>query len=170
MRRTSILIGLLALLLSGCGYRLQGRSDALPGGVRTVHVELFRNMTYEPFVDNSVTNQVVQRFARHGRLDIVEQRARAEAVLGGRILGYSNAALSYDSDDEIAEYRAKMVVEAVLRRTDNGEVLWKGTVAWEEDYFASNDKVVQDDRERAAIEVVSRRLADEIFSRAIDNF
>ncbi len=170
MRRAAVLLGLLALLLCSCGYRLQGRSDGLPGGVRSLHVELFRNATYEPFVENAVTNEMVQRFARHASLEIVERSARAEAVLGGRIIEYSNRSLSYDRDDNIAEYRSQMTVEAVLCRTDNGAVLWKGRVAWQEDYTASSDKAVQDDREQAAIQVVSRRLADELFSRLLDNF
>lgn len=170
MSRAAILLTLLSLLLSGCGYRLQGRSDALPGNVRHLYVELFRNDSYEPYLENALTNEVVGRFARHDRLEIVEQQARAEGVLSGRIVKYTNHALSYDPEDRIAEYRSQMTVAAALRRTDNGEVLWKGTIIWQEDYTASSDKVLQDDREQAAIQVVSQRLADELFSRLIDNF
>lgn len=170
MSRLLILLVLLSLLLPGCGYRLQGRTDALPGNVRNLYVELFRNDSYKPFLENALTNAVVGRFARHDRLEIVEQHARAEGILSGRIVGYSRSALSYDRDDRIAEYRSKITVNAVLRRADNGEVLWKGNVSWQEDYTASSDKALQDDREQAAIQVVSQRVADELFSRLIDNF
>ncbi len=170
MSRIVVLVALLALLLSACGYRLQGRSDALPGDVRSLYVELFRNDSYEPFLENAVTNEVVGRFARHGRLEIVERPARAEGILGGRIVKYSNRALSYDRDDKIAEYRSQMTVTAMLRRVDNGEVLWKGSVVWQEDYAVSSDKFVQDEREQAAIQEISQRLADELFSHLIDNF
>lgn len=170
MSRFLILITLLVLLLSACGYRLQGRADALPGDVHRVYVELFQNDSYEPFLENAVTNQVVGRFARHDRLEIVEQPARAEGVLGGRIVGYSNSAISYNQDDHITEYRSQMRVEAVLRRVGNGEVLWKGSVVWQEDYSVSSDKVLQDDREQAAILAISQRLADELFSHMIDQF
>ncbi|OEU73366.1 MAG: hypothetical protein BA874_08585 [Desulfuromonadales bacterium C00003068] len=170
MNRLLVLVILLALVLSACGYRLQGRSDALPGDVRSLYIELFSNDSYEPYLENSVTNEVVGRFARHDRLELVEDASQAEGILGGRIVGYSNSALSYDQDDRIAEYRSKMTVKAVLRRVDNGEVLWKGSVVWSEDYPVSSDKVVQDDREQAAIKEISQRLADEIFSHMIDNF
>jgi outer membrane lipopolysaccharide assembly protein LptE/RlpB len=149
---------------------LQGRSDTLPGDVRSLHVELFRNDTYEPLIENTVTNEVVGRFARHDRLEIVEQPAQAEGILGGRIVGYSNSAISYNRDDNISEYRSQMTVAAVLRRVGNGEVLWKGTVSWQEDYSVNSDKVVQDDREQAAIQEISQRLADELFSHMIDKF
>lgn len=170
MSRTIVLLVLFTLMLSACGYRLQGRSDNLPGNVRNLHVELFRNDSYEPFLENTVTNEMVGRFARHGRIEIVEQLSLAGGVLGGRIVQYSNSALSYDRNDDIAEYRSNMTVEAVLRRVENGEVLWKGTVAWQEDYAVSSDKVLQDDREQAAIQEISQRLADELFSHMIDNF
>lgn len=170
MSRSVILIALSVLLLSACGYRLQGRSDTLPGDVRSLYVELFRNDSYEPFLENAVTNSVVGRFARHDRLEIVEDTAQAEGILSGRIVGYSNSALSYDRDDKIAEYRSRMTVAAALRRVDNGQVLWKGTIEWHEDYAVSSDKVVQDDREQAAIQEVSQRLADELFSHMIDKF
>ncbi|OEU63213.1 MAG: hypothetical protein BA870_08905 [Desulfuromonadales bacterium C00003094] len=170
MNRSLVLVILLALVLSACGYRLQGRSDALPGDVRSLYVELFRNDSYEPYLENSVTNEVVGRFARHDRLELVEDASLAEGILGGRIVGYSNSALSYNQDDNIAEYRSKMTVKAVLRRVGNGEVLWKGSVVWQEDYPVSSDKTVQDDREQAAIQEISQRLADELFSHMIDNF
>jgi len=170
MSRSVVLVVLLALLLSACGYRLQGRSDTLPGDVRSLYVELFRNDSYEPFLENAITNKVVERFARHDRLEIVEQPARAQGILGGRVVRYSNSAWSYDQDDRIAEYRSKMTVEAVLRRVDNGEVLWKGSVSWQEEYPVSSDKTLQDDREQAAIQEISQRLADELFSHMIDNF
>ncbi len=170
MSRFIVSLILAILLLSACGYRLQGRSDNLPGDVRILYVELFRNDTYEPFIENTLTNEVVERFARHGRLQLVEQPARAEGILGGRIVKYSNRTISYDRDDDIAEKRSQMTVEAVLRRVGNGEVLWKGTVVWGEDYPVTSDKVLQDDREQAAIREVSQRLADELFSHMIDKF
>lgn len=170
MNRSLLLIVLLVLLLPACGYQLQGRSVGLPGDVRSLYVEMFRNDSYEPLLENMITNEVVGRFARHGKVEITENLSRAEGILGGRIVNYSNRALSYDSDDDIAEYRSQMTVEGVLRRVGNGEVLWKGSVVWQEDYSVSSDKVVQDDREQVAIQEISQRLADELFSHMIDNF
>ncbi len=170
MIRSALLTGLLLFLVSACGYQLQGRSAQLPAGVRSITIELFDNQTFEPFLENSVTRAVISRFSRHGELEIVEQPARAEAVLRGRITGYRNFALSYDQNDRIVEYRSQMAVEADMLRLETGEVLWRGSVVWHEDYTVSEDKVLQEDRERAAILEISERLADELFSRMIDRF
>lgn len=162
--------GLLLTLLAGCDYHLQGRNAELPGGVKTLYVELLANATYKPFLENEVTNAVVERFSRNPRVQIVEDRNRADAILSGTITSYGRGALSYDQDDKIAEYRSKMRLEAVLRRADNAEALWKGNVAWAEEYRSSSDKTLQEDRENAAILAIGQRLAEELYSRMIDNF
>jgi outer membrane lipopolysaccharide assembly protein LptE/RlpB len=168
--RLLLVASLLLMLPVGCGYRLQGRNAELPGGVKTLYVELLANETYKPFLENEVTNAVVERFSRNPRVQIVEDRNRADAILSGTITSYGRRALSYDQDDDIAEYRAKMRLEAVLRRVDNAEALWKGDVEWAEEYLTSSDKTLQEDRENAAILAIGQRLADELYSRMIDNF
>ncbi len=162
--------GLLLMLLSGCGYHLQGRDAELPGGVKTLYIELLANATYKPFLENEVTNAVVERFSRNPRVQFVEDRNRADAILSGTITSYSSNALSFNRDDAISEYRSRMVLAAVLRRADNAEVLWKGNVGWAEEYRTSSDKTIQEDRENAAIQAIGQRLAEELYSRMIDNF
>jgi outer membrane lipopolysaccharide assembly protein LptE/RlpB len=160
----------LMLLLAGCGYHFQGRDAELPGAVHTLYVELLTNATFEPFLENELTNAVVERFSRNPRLQIVEDRNRADAILSGTIASYGNYALAYDQNDAIAEYRSQMSLDAVLRRADNAEALWKGNVAWAEEYSSSIDKTLQDARENAAIQSISERLAEELYSRIVDNF
>ncbi len=161
---------LLMLLPGGCSYHLQGRSAELPGGVKTLYVEMLANATYKPFLENDVTNAVVERFSRNPRLQIVEDRNRADAILSGTITSYSRRALSYDQNDEIAEYRSRMTLAAVLRRADNAEALWKGNVDWAEEYRSNSDKTLQENRENAAIQAIGQRLAEELYSRIVDNF
>ena len=165
-----ILILTLMLGLTACGYRLQGRDDRLPDGARYVYVEMFRNRTYEPFLENAVTNAVVDRLARSPGAELVEQPERADALLSGTIVDYRNYALAYDAGDRIAEYRSVIRLDAVLRRADTAQVLWKGKVSWTEDYLASPDKTLERDREQAVIAELSRRLADELYSRLMDAF
>lgn len=168
-----IILGISAILLlcqGGCGYQLQGRGEKLPDEVRTLYVEMMENRTYEPFLENMVTNAVVERFARNPHLEIVEDRNRADAILSGEVVGYGNGAISYTRTDGIAEYRSTLVLSATLRKGDDATALWKGTVRWAEEYETSADKTLQDARESAAIELVSERLADELYSRIVDNF
>jgi outer membrane lipopolysaccharide assembly protein LptE/RlpB len=170
MRARLPIILLLALSLAGCGYHLQNREASLPGDVRYVHVGILHNRTYEPFLENAVTNALIDRLVRSPGVEVVAKPDMADAFLTGSILQYRNHALSYDGADHIAEYRSRMNVEVSLRHADNAQILWKGRATWTEDYVASDNKALEDDREQAAIDEIAVRLADEIFSRMADDF
>ncbi len=63
-----------------------------------------------------------------------------------------------------------MVVAVRLQRTDNQALLWEGTVRWQTEYDAAADKMLQRDDERRAQDELARRLAEEIYSRLLDDF
>jgi len=169
MRRLCLLLPVL-LCLFACGYHFPGNGSNLPPEVRTLCVELFTNRTVEPFLENRVTLNVVDWFARKGRMHLVEDRGRADVVLSGSVIDYRSDSISYDSNDMITEYRSRMTVAATLRQTTDDRVLWKGTLSWSEEYPASLDKGVQEDNEAAAIAVIAERLAQELYFRITENF
>jgi len=165
----------LAAFLSltwGCGYRFSETSDgsAFPPDVRRIYIELISNATYEPFIENRVTEALVSEFARSGRFVLTEDRSSADAVLSGRITSYTSRAVSFDRDDKIAEYRSEMRVSALVRRNDDGRVLWKGEGAWTEEYPASSDRMRQEDNESVAIGIVSDRIAEQIYYHVMSGF
>jgi outer membrane lipopolysaccharide assembly protein LptE/RlpB len=168
MSRFGLLLAIF--LLSGCGYHQPGRSANLPPEVQTLYVELFSNRTTEPLLENFITDRVVDRFARTGRLRLVESRESADAVLSGLVTGYSTASISYDRRDIITEYRSIMTISVVLRQKSDERVIWKGNVDWSEEYPASPDKSAQEDNEAAAIDVICDRLAQELYFRIMENF
>lgn len=170
MRRLVFLLGAVLLFLGGCGYNLSGRGDVLPGDVHTLHIRMFANKTYKAFLENEVTNAVTDQFLLGRHLELLEDPVAADAVLSGEVTKYTTQAISYDRNDTILEYRASMSVEATLRRSRGGAVLWKGEVAWTETYPANQNKSLQQDNEAAAIGVLSKRVSQELFSRVMDNF
>jgi len=160
----------LVLLIGGCGYHPLGRGSALPEGVESVYIPLFTNRSLEPFLENQLTRDVVEEFSRRQGLRVVEDPAVADARLEGEILAFRADALSYDPADRIGQFRATLTISAVLRRSDSGLVLWKGQLTWAEKYPIAADKSVQEDNEQAAIRVISRRLAENLYFRLHDNF
>lgn len=161
---------LLVLLLFGCGYHFPGQGGALPGSVQTLLVPLFINQTAEPQLENDLTNRVSERLARHKQVTVVEQRERADARLQGTIGHYSSRAIAYDSNDDISEYQATMVLNVKLLSLSADEVLWQNSLSWQVEYAAANDKALQQDLEQAAIEELNKRLADELLFRLLDDF
>lgn len=170
MRSLGALVMTLVLLLpAGCGYHRAGSGDNL-GGIGTLHITLFENQTFEPFVENAVTNAVTERFLRTRRWRLVENPATADGVFSGEVSVFQTVPVSFDRNDNVLEYRAEMTATAVLRANPEGQVLWKGSASWSEEYPGSLDKGQQEDYKRQAIRDIADRLAEELYFRLTDNF
>jgi outer membrane lipopolysaccharide assembly protein LptE/RlpB len=157
-------------MVGGCGYHLPGRGDALPEDVKNIFVEVLSNRTTEPFIENRLTSEVRDQFARRPGFEVVSERSKSDAVISGAITRYRASAVAYDENDDIQEYRAAMTAEFRFERTDGSEVLWQGNVSWDEEFMAHDDRAQQDNNETEAQEELSFRLATELFNRIGDNF
>ena len=163
------LLTVLVLLLAACGYHPVGQGR-FPDGVRTIQVSLFENRTYEPLLEDIVTNQVIEEFSRRRPLRVVSRENKADARLEGAVTGFQVSAISYDQDDRIGQFRATVAIEAALRSFDDGRVLWKGRLSWSQDYPINTDKSVQEDSEAAAVRLIAGRLAQNLYYRMQQNF
>jgi len=169
MKFFSLFIALSFCLVS-CGYHFPGQGGTLPGGVEKIYIPLFVNKTSQPQLENKLTSQVSAVFSRNSNISQVENIDFAEAVLDGTIRSYKSTALSYDSKDNIGEYRATMTVDVVLRQPGNDEPLWGKTLSWSEEYRSATNKSVQTGQEKVAIDEISLRLAEEILYQLLDDF
>jgi outer membrane lipopolysaccharide assembly protein LptE/RlpB len=168
--RLAIFLLLLLVAVGGCGYHLPGRGQNLPPDVQSVAFVFFRNATLEPLLENVVSEALVNRLIRGRALRVVDRPEAADAVLSGVVSAYSAVPVAYDQEDEIARWRSTMTVGAELRRAGGGEVLWRGSVTWREEYAASRDKALQEDFEAIAIATMSQRIAEELYFQLADNF
>ena len=159
----------MVLLLGACGYHFPGQGGSLPGGVERIHVSMFDNLTSEPLLENRLTTEVIDIFSGRSTIRHVAIE-EAEAEMTGRILSYESSSIAYQQGDQISKYRASMVVAVRLQDIDNQALLWDGTVRWQTEYDASADKMLQGDEERRVQDELARRLAEEIFSRLLDDF
>lgn len=161
---------ILLLLLAGCGYHFAGQGGTLPGGVTRLEIPLAGNQSNEPGLESRLTNRLREVFARHPGITQVTEESDAEARLLVVIENYRSRALSYDSDDRIREYRATLTADVVLRETRTQSELWTNRLSWTADFRASDDKGFQEDLEEQAVDDVTRRLAEEILYRLVDDF
>ena len=160
----------LLFVLAGCGYNFPGQGGALPGDVQKVYLPLFANRTSEPYLETLLSNDLSEVLARNANISQVESPQQAEALLEGMIISYTSTALSYDKNDDVGEYRATIGVEVTLRQVADNKLLWQGTVVMDDEYLAADDKNVQEDLERDAVEEISLRIAEEVLSRLLDDF
>lgn len=170
MRRALLPLVAIALLLSSCGYRPEGAVLPAAGTPPTLFVELAKNRTGRAFIENELTNRIVERFARGGRHILDENRSTATLILSSEVTTYSTVASAYSSSDQILLYRAAMTLTATLVQGRDGRIIWKGTLAESVEYAANADRAQQQSNENNAVLGLTERLADDLYARVIEDF
>lgn len=161
----------LLVFLTSCGYHLPESSETWIGGEdRVLYVDLFENATVEPYLENFITDALVEEFSRSRLVELTEKPEAADLKLTGEVTNFKSNAISYSSNDEITDYRATMTVAVRLLRSENQEVLWQKPLSQSEDYQAVVNKNLQLEGERLAARAVSKRLAEDIYAQLLNNF
>ncbi len=156
------LVGLLAFLGTGCGYRLVGAANA-PN--LTISVVTLDNDSLEPGVELTVSRALRQEFLRSEAPRLISSPDAADLVLRGRVLPLEVRANSFDTVAFALEYRIEMALELTLSSVDADPIeLDRNTLTQAEFYLASADpEATRKNREEAL-----RRIADVLASRVHD--
>jgi outer membrane lipopolysaccharide assembly protein LptE/RlpB len=168
MRRLLII---LILLVAGCGYHVPGASDPWVGGdARVVYIRLFENLTAEPYLDNYMTDALVEELSRSGLFALTENVESADVSIDGTVDSFASSAISYSSSDRITDYRATMHITVRLLDNAGDQVVWRRKMSRSEDYTAAVNKNLQLEGERLAARLVARRLAEDIRAHLLNSF
>jgi len=122
---SAALLAFSALFLAGCGYRVVGRANTLPAGIRTIAVPAFQNQTTTYRIEQRLTQAVVREFLTRTKYRIVADPEAADATVRGQIAGLDAGAVVFDP----ATGRATAVLVTIrlsVRLEDrNGKVLYR---------------------------------------------
>lgn len=157
------------LVITGCGYHVMrpARGGAELEG-KTLEVSIFANRSFRPNVEAILSNIIVDELAKREGTRIVE--SGGDLVLSGTVLDYGTSHASYTATDEVKEYRATVTAEVTLRRSDTGQVVWKGALTSTQDFPALDDLVFQQNSEDAAILEICRKMAREVYIHLTEDF
>ena len=160
-----VLITFAALLLS-CGYRFSG-SGSLPAGIQRVFISVLENRTSETGLENTLSGDLRYEFIRNER---DAKQDEAEAVLSGTIQSLQVATISRSGTHSSLE--RSVTVFVALKLTDrNGRVIWSVEgLADNESYRVGSDDRETDFNKRAALSVLTKRLAENIYYRMTEDF
>jgi len=165
---------LLALLVTGCGYTTR---SALPENFQTIYVESFKNKidftsqqrrsVYLPLLEVKVQKAIVSRFQFDGNLRVTKEDT-ADLKLIGDLVGYERDVLQYTDNDDVQEYRVRILVNLKMTDTQSGEVLWQeNNFAGEGTYFVSGPKPGS---ESTAVSDAELDLARRVVDRTVENW
>lgn len=131
----ALLIGVLAIAGSGCGYSLAGRGSFLPSYIRVIGVPEFGNQTPYTDVERRFTERVRTEFIGRGRYQVLAQESGADAVLRGTITGLSLVPANFNESQQATRYTiiVNTRIEFVDLKTD--KPIWQNpSMVFREEY------------------------------------
>ena len=168
--KTSLFLNLLLLLISACGYHFMGTGGDFPGKITTLAISPLENRTKEPNLSTTLVAAFRREFIFRRELDIVGTH-EAEAVLKGTIRSFTSHSLSYDEQGRVREYRINITLDLFLANKRDESILWRadGLRRFEE-YLASSDVIINEERKNRAIRKIASDLAEEVYLRIREGF
>lgn len=166
--RASLALAVL-VVLAGCGYHPKGMGLTAPPGVRTIAVTVLENRTAESGIETRFTSDLAYEFTRSKIVQVVG-RDTADAVLSGIIVSLKEDTISHTASYESDERRVTMTMNLALKGTD-GRVIWsRRHLSDREAFKVASDKLATERNRRAAIEVISERLAEKVHNAIFQGF
>lgn len=164
----------LVLSMAGCGYTT---GSLLPAKYRKIAIQPFSNKVnyvdennrglYVPLLETNVRTAIIDRFLFDGNLHVADPD-KADLVLSGDLIGLQQDDLRQDVNQNIQEYRIRVVVSLTLTDTATGMILWKEpSFSGETTYFLTG---AQAQTQSAAIEAALTDLATRVVERTVENW
>lgn len=164
-----LILLLLFLLVSGCGYRLRGTQE-LREDLQRVAILSFVNKTFESQIENDLYDALVDEFARSKNLKVVAA-SDADLLVSGTIGAVENYAISYSADDKTYEYRVVMTIDVEVTESRSRKVYWRRAALQEvEEFKATDEPFAIDRRKQAALKRLCKVLAENIHDGLFTNF
>jgi len=155
--------------LVACGYHFQ-TAGVIPAGLEPIFIEVFENRTNQAGLESTVTNAIVFEFVKRNEAALARNAADASVVMKGVIRSVELQTISTRGRDVAGERQVTMRIDVQLVAPD-GKIKWAAkNLSGQEAFSVSNDKFLNDERQRAALALVSTRVAERVYDRLIDNF
>ena len=163
-------------MVSGCGYTTK---SLLPSDIKTIRVDNFKNAIqveaeqsnlrmyrgYRPGMENDITRAVTNKFLTDGTLRIANESS-ADLILKSELIDFKRDALRYDTNDNVEEYRVKLLVNMELTNNKTGAVMWKERGFAGETTYRTSGPLAKS--EQAAVSDAVDDLARRIVERTVE--
>ncbi len=161
---------LIALLLAGCGYHMEGARGTFAPGVKTVFVDVFKNNTSEVNADSIFRTAFNDEIVQNGHFKITSGPEQADAVFRGTILSVQSSTLAYQTSNLSAENRLTVTLRLSFEERASGKVLWElETYTATGDYRVASVGVTAS-RRREALTKLADDAAERIYRLMMSDF
>ena len=170
-------IVILLYCVGGCGYTAK---TILPEGIKTFHVDMFKNSiditkevsakdkyeVYRPNLEVDLRDAIVNRVFLDGNFKMADKDS-ADAVLEGRILEYRKDPLRYQNE-VVQEYRISLVCDAkLINQKDHSILFEEENITGDATYFTTG---ALQKTETSALSDAMSDLARRIINKIVENW
>ena len=162
----------VVFFLDGCGYTTR---SLLPPNFKAIYVENVVNRInvtaeqtnlrmyrgYRPGMEVNLTKAIIDRYLFDGNLKVAPE-GKADLILKTELVDYKRDALRYDANDNVEEYRIKLIVNMDLVDAKTGNMEWKERgFAGETTYTITGSSAKSDEQAVAdAMADLARRIVE----------
>ena len=170
-RRFQATMLLVAMLLSGCGYRLAGTgAPVLPDHIKVLVVLPFENRTTRPEIEQRVTEEVARELSKRGRYEVVTDRTLADAMLEGAVTSYRTSPVEFGAESLATRVEAVVTIQATMRELATDDLLWsQDGLVFREQFNVKNTEDFFDE-ESIALDKIARGVAGALVTAMLEGF
>ncbi|MCX5681930.1 MAG: LPS assembly lipoprotein LptE [Candidatus Omnitrophica bacterium] len=122
---------------------------------------------YIPMMEVKITMETINRFMRDGVFKIAKQE-NADVILNGELLNYQRDPLRYDDNQNVQEYRIRIIVSLTLTKPAANETMWsEGSFVGDTTYFVTGPNSKS---ESTAIDDAIKDIAQRILERTVEDW
>ena len=163
---------LVALALSGCGYHVAGRSDALPKSIHVIAVPALENKTTSYRIEQRLTAATVHEFLAKTTYRVISDPANSDAVLRGKVLSVEAVPLLFDTATGRATTMLVSVkCEVTFEERETGKVLYHtDNFLFRNQYEISTDVKSFFEEQDPALDRLARDFAERLVAAVTENY
>jgi lipopolysaccharide assembly LptE-like protein len=121
----AVVLLLIVLSLSGCGYTLAGKGSSLPANVRSIGIPLFTNSTPIFDLEQILTQRVRLEFIGRGKYQVLPSATGTDAVLTGEITSVSLQPTAFNAQQQASRYAINVVIKVTLKDVKQDKTLYE---------------------------------------------
>ena len=174
----AVMLAAAIFFIAGCGYTTK---SLLPSNLQTIYVENLVNKInvtaeasdarmyrgYRPGMELEATRTIRDKYVADGNLRIADKET-ADLILTGELIDFRNEALRYDRDNDVEEYRVRLVINMVMKNAGDGKVRWTENSFAGESLYRTTGPLAKS--ESTAIKEAADDLARRVVERTIEEW
>lgn len=160
------------LALTGCGYHVAGLSSQLPSDWQTIAIPAFKNDTTRYRIEQRMTAAVIHEFIARTKYRIIQDPAKADAVLHGEVLSVDATPVLFNTTTgEVTTMLVTVHTKVALLGTKTQKPVYHADdMVFRQEYQISTDVQSFFQEQDPALERMSHDFASKLVSNVLEGF